>query len=72
MSEQLFADQVRRAVIAACKARKLSRYRLAKVLGCSQGTLGDFVNGRTWIGEELLNSIARELRLRVAKPTGRK
>jgi transcriptional regulator with XRE-family HTH domain len=71
MTEQLFADQVRRAVVTALKLRKLSRYRLAKQLGCSQGSLGDFVNGRTWVGEEMLNKIARALGLRVERPKRR-
>jgi transcriptional regulator with XRE-family HTH domain len=61
-------DQVRRAILAA----PISRYELAKRLGISQGTLGDFVHGRTGIGSELLDRVAAELRLRLVVGRPRK
>jgi hypothetical protein len=54
-------DQVRRAILEA----PISRYELSKRLGVSQGTLGDFVHGRTGIGSELLDQVAAELGLRL-------
>ena len=61
-------DQVRRAILDA----PISRYELAKRLGISQGTLGDFVHGRTGIGSELLDRVAAELGLRLVVGRPRK
>lgn len=66
-----FSDQVRHAVVAALKARGMSRYRLASLLGCSEATLSNLVRGRTWVGEQLVNAIAKELGLRVTLEAGR-
>jgi transcriptional regulator with XRE-family HTH domain len=63
---QRFSDQLRRAMLAALKARGMSRYRLAKLVGCSQATLSNLVRGETWVGESLVNAIAKELGLRVS------
>ena len=59
--QKSLTDQVRRAILDA----PISRYELAKRLGVSQGTLGDFVHGRTGIGSELLDQVAVELGLRL-------
>jgi plasmid maintenance system antidote protein VapI len=59
--QQSLTDQVRRAILDA----PISRYELAKRLDVSQGTLGDFVHGRTGIGSELLDQVAVELGLRL-------
>jgi len=54
-------DQVRKAILEA----PISRYELSKRLGVSQGTLGDFVHGRTGIKSKLLDAVAAELGLRL-------
>ena len=56
-----FTDSIREAILSA----PISRYELAKRLSISQGTLGDFVHGRTGIGSELLDRVAEELGLRL-------
>jgi transcriptional regulator with XRE-family HTH domain len=56
-----FSDQVRRAVTEC----GLTRYRLAKLLGCSQALLGEFVHGRRGLSTPMLDKLAALLRLEV-------
>ena len=56
-----FSDTIRKALLDS----PVTRYRLSKRMHCGQSALSDFANGRNWIGEELLDRLARELGLRV-------
>ena len=70
--QETFADSIRKAILEA----PVSRYRLSKVLKVTETTLSGFVRGRHWIGEALLNGLARELGWRLvvgpARTTRRK
>jgi transcriptional regulator with XRE-family HTH domain len=56
-----FSDQVRRAVLEC----GLTRYRLSKLLGCSQALLGEFVRGRRGLSTPMLDKLGALLNLRV-------
>jgi ribosome-binding protein aMBF1 (putative translation factor) len=65
-----FSDEIRRAVDTC----GMSRYRLAKLLGCSESLLSRFMSGE-WLGQEYLDALAALIDLHVAagkrpKPKG--
>lgn len=59
--QRTFCAAIRQAILDA----PVSRYALSKRLGVTQATLSGLVTGKHWVGEELLNGLARELGLRL-------
>jgi len=59
-----FTDEIRRAILDA-KKRGLSRYRLAREIGVSEGNLAGFVRGVTGISSAALDRLAPLLGLRL-------
>jgi transcriptional regulator with XRE-family HTH domain len=66
-----FSDQLRRAVDAS----RLSRYRIAKMLGVSESLLSRFMAGK-WLGQETLDALTELLDLKIVTgqhfPRGKK
>jgi transcriptional regulator with XRE-family HTH domain len=56
-------DQVRKVILES----PLSRYELAKLLGCRESTLSDFVNARRGLSSKLLDRVAALLQLRLVQ-----